>query len=125
MEFNVNGAVLYCATTLRVVYTFKEDKQHKTLQDALNALRDLNTDDQFDLLYSAYKCDRRNTCPLDKFAFIDMLLDNFGILKLTEITNAVVEGLLYSGLSQEEIGAKKAMIQKVQAGMDSSDMPVD
>lgn len=122
MELKLGNRTCYCATTLRVVYSIQKEKNFKTFQETLNSLNQLDTDEQINLIYTAYKCDKNNTEFLDKETFINELLDNCGVYKLTEISTTIVEGLLFSGLSTEEIESKKVEIQKIQAGMISSNV---
>lgn len=125
MQLTLNNQIYYCATTLRVVYSLKESKGLKSFQEALNTLSKLDSDEQLDLLYTAYKCDKRNGECLDKDTFIDLILDECGVFKLTNIVEELIDGLLYSGLSQEETQEKKAKIQETLDGMNSSNMLAD
>ena len=125
MELILGNQTCYCATTLRVVYFIQKEKGHSTFQETLNSLNQLTTDDQINLIYTAYKCDKNNKEFLDKETFTDMLLDSCGVYKLTEIATEIVDGLLFSGLSTEEIASKKVEIQKILAGMNSSSEQVD
>lgn len=125
MELKLGNRTCYCSTTLRVVYEIQKEKNFKSLQETLQSLNQLTTDDQINLIYTAYKCDKNNTEFLDKESFINTLLDTCGIYKLTEISTGIVEGLLFSGLSTEEAESKKAEIQKIQVGTTSSNVQGD
>lgn len=125
MEIKLDNRTYYCATSLRVIYALQKEKKFNSFQETLNSLNKLDSDDQINLIYTAYKCDSNNTEFLDKETFINTLLDNCGVYKLTNIATEIVEGLLFSGLSTEEIDSKKAEIQKILAGTISSDARAD
>ena len=125
MEIKLDNRTDYCATALRVIYALQKEKKFNSFQETFNSLNYLDSYDQINLIYTAYKCDSNNTEFLDKEAFINTLLDNCGVYKLTNIATEIVEGLLFSGLSTEEIDSKKVEIQKILAGTISSDARAD
>lgn len=102
------------ATSLRVVYALRDISHAKNLQEAIGSISKLDLDGQCDLLYAAYKAgEGKNDVSITKEAFIGEVLDNLGIFAITDVINELTEGLLYSGLSPEEIEAKKAQMTEV------------
>lgn len=100
------------ATTLRVVYALRDISHANSLQEAIGSISKLDLDGQLSLLYAAYKAgEGRENNALSKTEFVDTLLDNLGIFAITNAINALTDGLLYSGLSQEEIASKKAQVE--------------
>ena len=111
------------STSLRVVYSLKELTGAKNLQEAMSSISHLDLDGQMRLLYSAYKAGSgRQGMIISQEAFTDAVLDNLGVFALTEVVNKLTDGLLYSGLSPEEIESKKAQaeIAMKEAGVASS-----
>lgn len=100
------------STSLRVVYALRDITHAGSLQEAIASISKLDLDGQLDLLYAAYKAaNREDANLLSKSAFIDKVLDNFGIFAITDVINKLTDGLLYSGLTPEEIASKKAAVE--------------
>lgn len=100
------------STSLRVVYALRDIAHVKSLKEAMASISDLDIDGQLELLYAAYKAgDGNKTNALSKEAFIAAVLDTFGIFALTNAINQLTDGLLYSGLTPEEIETKKAQVE--------------
>ncbi len=116
------------STSLRVVYSLKELTGARNLQEAMSSISHLDLDGQMRLLYSAYKAGSgKHGMIISQEAFTDAVLDNLGVFALTEVVNKLTDGLLYSGLSPEEIESKKAQAEKamVEAGVASSATDTD
>lgn len=117
------------ATTLRVVYALREISQAGNIQQAIGSISKLDLDGQLSLLYASYKAGGgKADVVTTKEIFTDMVLDNLGLFAITNVINQLAEGLLYSGMSEEEIAAKKAEMEEVQmtaAGQTSSDTATD
>ena len=114
------------ATSLRVVYALRDISHANDLQEAIASISKLDLDGQCSLLYAAYKAgDGKNDTTMTKEAFVDAILDNLGIFAISDAINKLTEGLLYSGLSPEEVSTKKAQMTEVvmdskEAGTTSS-----
>lgn len=99
------------STSLRVVYALRDISHAKNLQEAIGSISELDLDGQLELLYAAYKAGGgRNDDSVTKTEFMDAVLDSLGIFAVTEAINTLADGLLYSGLSPEEIAAKKMAV---------------
>lgn len=123
VQLEMDGKVYDLATTLRVVYSLKDITKAKSLQESVNSISKLDLDGQIDLIYAAYKAGGgKNDVTITRTNFMDMILDTQGILAISNIVNKLADGLLYSGLSQEEAAAKKMEVEKQvqQAGAASS-----
>ena len=99
------------STTLRVVYALKTISGADNLQDAIASISKLDLDGQLELMYAAYSAVRENPA-MSKGDFKDLILDEYGIFALSDVMNSVTEGLLYAGLSPEEVASKKAQVAK-------------
>ena len=123
IELGTHKCVL--ATNLKVMFKLKDITGLKTLQEAMNAVGKLDMDGQLDFLYAAYNAYKDNL-PMTKAEFTDYLLEHAGVFKLTEYIEAVTEGILYNGMSKEEVDEKKELIAKnLPAGMNSSNTDID
>lgn len=96
------------ATSIGVLYELKQMKKHETLQETYKMLETTNMDAMLDVLCVSYN--RANKQSLDLPSFIDLLEQtNMGFLKVAEMFQAVVEGLIFSGLTPEEIAERKKL----------------
>lgn len=123
MELKLGNETYELATSLRVIYALKDITHAKGLQQAISSISNLDLDGQLDLLWAAYKAANADT-DMSKREFTDAIIDNLGIFAITDAVNALTEGLLYNGLTPEEIESKKAMVEKemaLTAGTTSSD----
>lgn len=116
MILHVKDKEYELATSLRVVYALRDISHANSLQEAISSISNLDLDGQLELLYAAYRAAnvKCSDC-MGKSAFIDELLDNLGIFAITNAINTLADGLLYSGLSQEEIASKKAAVEATVA----------
>lgn len=111
MKLHIKEKEYELSTSLRVVYALRDISKAGSLQEAIGSISKLDLDGQLELLYAAYKAANRNTTCISKADFTDELLDNYGIFAITNAINELTDGLLYSGLSQEEIESKKAAVE--------------
>ncbi len=127
VQLTMGGKTYELATSLRVVYALKDLTKAKSLQEAINSISQLDMEGQIGLLYAAYKAGGGKTdTATTKVQFEDAILDNLGILAISDAINKLADGLLYSGLSPEEAALKKAEVEKqVQAGAASSAKDTD
>lgn len=115
MKLHVKDKEYELSTSLRVVYALRDISKAQSLQEAIGSISKLDLDGQLELLYAAYKAANRNTDCMCKSAFMDELIDNFGIFAITNAINELTDGLLYSGLSEEEIASKKTQVEATVA----------
>lgn len=112
MILRLKGESYELSTSLRVVYALRDIAHAGSLQEAIASISKLDLDGQLDLLYASYKAaNREDANLLSKSAFVDKILDNFGIFAITNAINELTDGLLYSGLTPEEIASKKATVE--------------
>ena len=116
MKLHIKDKDYELSTSLRVVYALRDISHADSLQEAIGSISKLDLDGQLELLYAAYKAaNSKNADCVSKNDFIDNLLDNLGIFAITNAINTLADGLLYSGLSQEEIESKKAAVEATVA----------
>ena len=100
------------STSLRVVYALRDITNAKSLQEAIGSISRLDLDGQLELLYAAYKAgEGKNGAAVTKTEFINDILDSLGIFAIADAINQLTDGLLYAGLSPEEVAAKKAAVE--------------
>lgn len=116
MKLHIKDKDYELSTSLRVVYALRDISHADSLQEAIGSISKLDLDGQLELLYAAYKAaNSKNANCVSKADFIDDVLDNLGIFAITNAINALADGLLYSGLSKEEIESKKAAVEATVA----------
>lgn len=119
VELRIDNEKLSLATTLRVAYSLRDITGAKNLQEAIASIAHMDSEQQLELLYASYKAANKEAA-MPKGEFIDKVLDNVGIFALADAINAIAEGLLYSGLSKEEVESKKAMVEKTVGAASSA-----
>lgn len=118
MKLHIKDKDYELSTSLRVVYALRDIAHAESLQEAIGSISKLDLDGQLELLYAAYKAANRTSSDcLSKGEFTDEVIDNFGIFAITNAINELTDGLLYSGLSQEEIESKKAKTEAAIAAV--------
>lgn len=116
MKLHVGNTEYELSTSLRVVYALRDISHANSLQEAVGSISKLDLDGQLELLYAAYKAaNSKCTNCVSKEIFVDDVLDNLGIFAVTNAINTLADGLLYSGLTPEEIQSKKAAVEMTVA----------
>ena len=124
MKLHIKDKDYELSTSLRVVYALRDISHANSLQEAIGSISKLDLDGQLELLYAAYKAaNNRNANCVSKADFIDDVLDNLGIFAITNAINTLADGLLYSGLSKEEIESKKAAVEATVATATATGAP--
>ena len=112
MKLHIKDRDYELSTSLRVVYALRDISHANSLQEAIGSITRLDLDGQLELLYASYKAaNSKNADCVSKEDFTDDVLDNLGIFAITNAINNLADGLLYSGLSEEEIESKKAAVE--------------
>lgn len=122
VRIKVGNQELELADTLRVVYSLKDITGAKNMRDALASIAQLDLDGQLDLLYVAYKA-RAGVNAMSKENFVGLVLDNLGVFAVTNAVEKLADGLMYAGLSTEEVAEKKLRME--EAGATSSVTDID
>ena len=99
-------------TSIRVLFTVKEKKGHKTLQETYAYVGDKdNMDHMIDILLISYNL--ANDIELDEKGFQGILANNgIGIIKMITIFGQVVEDLMFDGTSEDERKNIMALAEK-------------
>lgn len=119
VKLRIGNEELSLATTLRVAYALRDICGAKNLQGAISAIAQMDSEQQLELLYAAYKAANKEN-PMRKEEFLDKVLDNLGVFAIADAVGEVAEGLLYSGLTPEEVESKKAMVEKTLGATSSA-----
>lgn len=109
------------ADTLRVVYSLRDVTGAKNLRDALQSIAHLDIDGQIQLLYLAHKVATKDKASTQE-EFTGVLLDNLGILAITDLVSELADRLMYAGMEPDKIEVKKAQVAEAMktAGAASS-----
>ncbi len=98
------------ASSIGVLYTLKEARGHKTLQETYSVFENADIDTIVEILRVAYN--RQNNSSLNEEQFFSMLEKNkVGFIQLAEIFQQVVEQIMYDGLTPEEVDSKKKFLE--------------
>lgn len=97
------------STNFGVLYELKNIKGHKTLNETYKSLE---TDDVENILcVMRISYNKANKVNLSEDEFVSFLDErNIGFMKLAEYYGKLVEGIMFNGLSEEEIASRKNAI---------------
>lgn len=104
------------STNMGVMYALKQKYNHNTLKETyalLNSIQDGDIDVMMDIAQASYN--RENGTNLDIDAFSKLLDDNqVGFMRLAELLGQIVEGIMFSGLSPEEVAERKNQLKNLK-----------
>ena len=97
------------ATTIGVLFALKEAKGYKTLEETYKLFEKADMDVMIEIVKISYmKQNKLTSLTVDQF--VDILeTHDVGFIKVTDIFQQIIEALMYSGLSTEELAAKKKL----------------
>lgn len=94
------------STNFGVLYEIKNMRSHKTVNETFKSLESDDIDNIVDVMRVAYN--RENKVNLNNDEFVVLLDQNgLGFIKLAEAYGKLVESIMFNGLSEEEIKARK------------------
>lgn len=95
------------STSLGVMYALKQKYNHTKLNDTYKMLSDSKEIDSIiEILNISYNKANGTNLSEDEFTAI-LEKENIGFLKLGDIFTQVIEGMMFNGLSPEEVAARK------------------
>lgn len=109
----VDGKSYELADTMRVLYELRDITKAKNIREAMASLTSLDVDGQIKLLYIAYKIKAKDAA-MSEEDFTNMLLDNCGVFAIVDAASNLIEALMYSGMSPEEVESKKMQVVEAQ-----------
>ena len=113
VKITLKNEQLELATSLRVAFALRDMCGAKNLQEAIQSISGLDIEGRIDLMYAAYRAGSgKDIVKYTKEEFKEAILDEFGLFALTNVINQLMDGILYSGMSEEEIAAKKLEVEK-------------
>lgn len=100
------------STSLGVMYTLKQKYNHNNLKETyalLNEVSNGDVDIMMEIALASFNRENKTNLNEDEFAIL--LDDNeVGFVKLTDLLGKVVEGIMFNGLSPEEIEERKNLM---------------
>ena len=95
------------STSLGVMYALKQKYNHTKLNDTYKMLSDSREIDSIvEILNISYNKANGTNLSEDEFTAV-LEKENIGFLKLGDIFTQVIEGIMFNGLSPEEVAARK------------------
>ena len=105
---NYNGVSF--SDTLEVLFALRQSHGCKTLQETYKILERTDMDTIFEVLLASYNAAHRGA-EVSTEAFTSILAENkIGFVKLTDAYAAVVEAIMFNGMSPEEIAERKNLL---------------
>lgn len=95
------------STSLGVMYALKQKYNHTKLNDTYKMLANSQEIDSIvEILNISYNKANGTNLSEDEFTVV-LEKENIGFLKLGDIFTQVIEGIMFNGLSPEEVAARK------------------
>lgn len=107
VEFNT----MKFSASIAVLYKIRSTKGHQTLQETYNFLMKADIDTMMDVLRVAHNLAEDKNLSFDEF-LLTVAEQGIGFICITQLFSELVEQLMYSGLSPEEVAAKKELMRK-------------
>lgn len=98
-------------TSIAVLYKIRAAKGHTTVQETYSFLSKADIDTMLEVLRIAYNTAENKNVTFDEFLTI-IAVNGFGFIFVTQLFSDWLEKLMFSGLSAEDIAAKKEQIMK-------------
>ena len=105
---------LQFSTSLGVMYELKQKYNHSKLTETYKLLENAqDLDLVIEILNISYN--KANNAKLNENEFTDLLDQNsIGFIKLTELFTKVVEGIMFNGMSPEEVEQRKNLMKNLK-----------
>ena len=109
---------------LRVAFKFQEVNNHKPYMQLFDGMADMPIEKQIQLIWVAFEMANPGTASFENPSkamqwpeFRDYCLDNINLNDIMEIIQGIIEGIMYKGLSPDEIAKKKEARKQKAAEM--------
>lgn len=107
----INGEEYELSTKLKVAYKLQGQHSNKPYTQIFASIGDMRLEDQIGIIYTSFK-EANPSNDMKKADFIEAFLDAYGLMSMMELLNRVVEGITFSGMTEEEIEeVKKKKLQ--------------
>lgn len=107
----INGSEYPLSTKLRVAYALQEKNNHKPYISLFEGIDEMPIEKQIQMIYISFQLANPEASISEK-DFLNYFLDNYGVQYIMNLVKEIIEGVMYNGLSPEEIAAKKAERQQ-------------
>lgn len=99
--------------TLEVLFTLRQSRGCRTIQDTYKILENTDIDTVLEVLLASYNAAHHGKeVTLD--TFVSILAENkVGFVKLTDVYSKVVEALMFNGMTPEEIEERKNLLMSL------------
>jgi hypothetical protein len=105
---------------LRVAFLIQKANNHKPYSEVFKTIGSAPLEKQIEVIYLAFQVENPDKAKeIDQQQFLNILLDDSNLTSILELMGAVIEGIMYNGLSEEEIEEKKAKNQEAARNLKS------
>lgn len=102
------GEEVELSTKLRVAFKIEKAHNHKPYMEVFKNVGTLSLEKQIEILWLAFKEENpEKALVLNIAKFQDELLDTSNLSYILEALTGVIEGIMYHGMTEEEIEEKK------------------
>lgn len=106
------------STSLRVAYKIQGQHNHKSYSKVFEEVGDMKLEDQVNIIYAAFQVSNPGS-DMDKKAFLEAVLDEYGLATIMELISEIIEGIMFRGMTEEKIALHKekqeAAVKKMRA----------
>lgn len=106
LSITLNGQEYPLSTKLRVAFEIQGQFRNKPYMEIFQGLQSQKLEEQIKILYIACKV-HDSTINLDEKSFRDAVLDEVGLNTIIELCGNLIQGIMYHGLTNEEVAEKK------------------
>lgn len=110
MTFTYKGTEYALSDTLRVAYRLQSMHKHESYVNIFEKMGRMPIEKQLQFIYISF--DIANPNVAKESDFTDWCLDNIGLEQIAGYIEAIIEGIMYKGLSEEEKKEKKRELER-------------
>lgn len=124
-KLKLQGEEFELCCKLRVAFLIQKANNHKPYAEVFAGISTMTLEKQIETIYIAFKEQNpEKALELSGSKFQEVLLDESNLSYVLEALTGIIEGIMYHGMTEEEIETKKAKdqeaLEKSQPGMKSS-----
>lgn len=116
LTIQVGERELQLATNLRVAFKVQGQHNHKPYMEIFREMSGMKLENQIKILYAAYQVQNGESA-MTETEFMNMMFDNFNLADLMILLGDLVNGIMYNGLTSEQIEEKKSILAKTTEAM--------
>lgn len=110
-QITFKGETFELSTKLRVAFLIQKAHNHTPYTEVFNKVNGMAIEKQIEILWISFKTENEDYVTREGLtlqAFQNEIFENSNLVYMLEAIGDIVEGIMYHGMSEEEIETKKA-----------------